>query len=245
MLKLRVFTILAPLLTGLLCGEVQAEGALSTTPATLERVHSPELVQKPALTLQDISKVIGMTYFTYFYGPGLHPENRTFYPNQLGLPDDDGIYLQSQVSVRYKFSSRLALDFQSRFKVILNNSQQRSTFSPYRWEAPRVGISGKLLEGEDWDLTGSINTDFPGTFPQPFSGNQAKFREALFSPGMFSSLKYEPRTSKWSFFGVVSPRYFFYSNPNAIEPQYLKAGYIAQNKPELLLSVQPTLNYQI
>ncbi len=192
-----------------------------------------------------IKKIFGITYFTYAFGPGFHPDSREFYPNQLGKPDDDGIYFQNQFSVRYKFSNNIAIDFQNRFKTIFNNYKENENFTPLRWETPRIGISGKFISKNGWDLTGSINTDFPYFFPSPFSGYQSKQRQTLFTPGMFAGLKYQPEKSKWSFFSVLSPRYFFYSDRNSAESQYKNAGYMPRNKPELILSLQPTINYSI
>ena len=228
MLKLRELVTLA--LIPILFAEAHAE----------TRAHSTEEVsttQESDKNLSDeIKKILGVTYFSYFFGPGLHPDNVEFYPNQLGYPDNDGIYFQNHISIRYKFSSNLALDFQSRFKLLMNNYTENPNFSPFRWEAPRIGVSGKLMSGNIWDLTGAVNTDFPYFLPAPFSGYQAQERKTLLTPGMFAALKIEPKESKWSIFSVVSPRYFFYADRNVAEPQYRGAGYIPQNKPELILS---------
>jgi hypothetical protein len=62
---------------------------------------------------------------------------------------------------------------------------------------------------------------------------------------MFASFKYEPEDSRWSFFSIVSPRYFFYADRDAAEPQLQKSGLSPQNKPELILSFKPTVNYRI
>jgi hypothetical protein len=43
----------------------------------------------------------------------------------------------------------------------------------------------------------------------------------------------------------VSPRYFIYSDRHAAENQYHEGGYRAENKPELILSLQPTINYRL
>ena len=214
------------------------------TPSTQETPPAPaEIIEK---SFSDrLRETFGATYFTYFYGPGIHPDNTLFNPNQLGNPENDGIYAQNQVSIRYKFSSGLALDFQSRFKVIFNNYNNNPNFTVFRWETPRIGVSGKLLSGKDWSLVGAINTDFPYVFPEPFSGYQAQERTVLFTPGMFAELKYQPAASRWSLFAVVSPRYLFYTNRNVAESQFAKAGYVPQNKAELILAFQPTVSYKI
>lgn len=194
---------------------------------------------------EKLKQILGITYFSYFFGPGVHPDNALYNPNQLGLPGNDGMYFQNQASFRYKFSNNLALDFQTRFNLILNNSTQNQNFSLLRWEAPRLGVSGTLLSGADWTLSGAINTDFPYFFPAPFTGYKSQQRQAYFTPGMFTSLKYEPRNSPWSLFSVISPRFFFYADKNAAEPQMVNSGLIPQNKPDLIIALQPTINYRI
>ncbi len=196
-------------------------------------------------SFEKLKETIGITYFSYFYGPGIHPTKSEFNPNQLGLPQNDGMYFQNQVSIRYKFSKNLAFDLQTRFNVILNNSTNNENFSPFRWEAPRIGISGILMSGTDWKLVGAINTDFPYFLPSPLSGYQSQQRKVVFTPGMFASFKYEPKNSPWSVFSVLSPRYFFYSDRDSAEPQYINSGFIPQNKPELILAFQPTVNYKL
>lgn len=188
---------------------------------------------------------LGITYFSFFYGPGLHPDQMTYNPNQMGRPEHDGMYFQNQLSFRVKFSKNIALDIQTRFNVILNNYKGNSKFSPFLWETPRFGISGRLMEAGDWTLTGAINTDLPYFFPAPFTGYQAQQRTVVFNPGMFASLRWMPKGSRWSLFSVVSPRYFFYTDRSAAERQYHEAGYIPENKPEFILSFKPTINYSI
>jgi hypothetical protein len=194
---------------------------------------------------QKLKEHWGVTYFSFFYGPGVHPENFSFNPNHLGNPGNDGINFSNQVSIRYKFSQQLALDFQNRFNVILNNDTQNPNFQAFRWESPRIGVSGKLWAHEAWTLTGAVNTDFPYFFPAPFTGYQAQQRKVIFNPGMFAALRYEPRNSRWSLFSVVSPRYFFFTDRNAAEPQMQKSGLIPQNKPELIIAFLPTVNYAL
>ena len=196
-------------------------------------------------SFEKLKKSLGITYFTFFYGPGIHPETILFNPNQLGKAQNDGMYFQNQVSFRYKFSERFAFDFQNRFNLILNNSQYNSEFKVLRWESPRVGISGKLASGNEWSLIGVINSDFPYLLPEPLSGYQAKQRTVIFNPGMFANFKWEPRDTPWSIFSVITPRYFFYTDRSAADPQMLKGGLIAENKPELIISLLPTVNYSL
>jgi len=202
-------------------------------------------VENSQTFFESLKNTLGITYFSFFFGPGLHPDKTNISPNQMGYSDNDGIFFQNQMSVRYKFSGNLALDFQTRFKLFINNAQNNDNFTLLRWEAPRIGISGKLMSGKDWTLIGAVNTDFPYFMPAPFTGYQAQQRSVLFSPGMFASLKYEPSTSRWSLFSVVQPRYFFYVDREAAEPQFSKGGYTPGNKPELIIAFQPTLNYRI
>jgi hypothetical protein len=224
----------------------------STQTTNYKLLSAPSTVGSPISTYSDspssyekLKETFGMTYFSYFYGPGLHPAKNRYNPNQLGLPGNDGIYFQNQVSIRYKFSSNLALDLQTRFNLILNNSTRSEHFQHLRWETPRVGVSGKLLSGNDWTLTGAINTDFPYFFPVPLTGYQSQQRKSIFTPGMFTALKYEPKQSPWSIFSVITPRYFFYADRDAAEPQLLTSGLSAGNKPEMIIALQPTINYAV
>lgn len=210
----------------------------SNTQPIEETVESPLLSEK-------LKNTLGITYFSFFYGPGIHPDNQSFNPNQLGNPQNDGTYFQNQISFRYKFSNKFAFDWQNRFNLILNNSATNPNYTPFRWETPRVGISGDLLTGKDWSLRGAANTDFPYTFPPPLTGYQAQQRTVLFDPGLFAGFRYEPRQSRWSIFSVVSPRYFLYADRNAAEPQLKTSGLNSGNKPELILAFLPTANYRL
>lgn len=240
MLKLNKFSIIS---LGLffVCA-VSAEKTIAEVPQVSTSDVSPGEGKDP---YSKIKETLGVTYFSYFYGPGFHPDNRAISPNQLGLPDNDGIYLQNQVSMRYKFSKNLAFDFQSRFKVILNNAIGNDQYTVFRWETPRIGISGKLFSRSEWTLIGAVNTDPPHFTPSPFTGYQAQQRKVVFTPGMFASLRYEPKNSRWSFFSVVAPRYFIYEDRNAAESQLGHGGFSPANKPEFIIAFQPTLNYQV
>ena len=101
MLRARFTNILAGL-TFFLALSVQAQPA-STEPAD------------PAL-----ARHVGLSYFTFFNGPGLNPDNLDFCPNNLGKASNDGINTQNKVSLKWKFSKKFALDFQARFYLILN-----------------------------------------------------------------------------------------------------------------------------
>ena len=213
------------------------------------RVHAstPELgsIAEEQSTFDTIKKHFGLTYFSTFNGPGLHPDTAYFSPNQLGKASNNGINIQNQFSIRWKISKQWAIDFQNRFYMIFNNGTGKSDFTHLRWETPRVGVSGVLFSGEEWSLIGAVNTDFPYFFPAPLSGYQAQQRKVFFNPGMFANLKYEPRNSRWSLFTVLSPRVFFYADRSAAEVELMDGGFIPGNKPELILSFMPTLNYRV
>ncbi len=188
---------------------------------------------------------IGITYFSFFDGPGLDPDLRAFPPNQFGRPSDDGLNFFNVISFRYKLNEDIALDLQTRSVILLNNGVESKQFTPFRWESPRVGVSGKLAAGKDWKLSGAINTDLPYVLPSPFTGYTSRERQILFNPGVFANFSYQPSGSRWSVFSVLSPRYFFYADDNALEPQSRRANFSGLNKPELALALSPTINYQV
>jgi hypothetical protein len=187
----------------------------------------------------------GMTYFSFFDGPGLDPDLRAFPPNQFGRPSDDGLNFFNIISVRYRINSDLAIDLQTRSVLLLNNGVETEDFSAFRWESPRVGISGKLASGQDWKLTGAVNSDLPYMLPSPLTGYTSRERKILFNPGMFANFSYTPSDSRWSVFSVLSPRYFIYAEEDALEPQSRRANFSGRNKPELALAFTPTVNYQL
>ena len=245
LIKLVNFTFLAIVLCAWSAQELLASPSPKESPGSSGSTHLIYKDHSENSWKEAIQQKLGITYFTFFYGPGLHPSHWNYNPNQLGLPENDGMYFQNNLSFRYKFSSNLAIDFQTRLKLFINNATGNSDFAHLRWEAPRIGVSGRLLTGRDWTLTGAINTDFPYFFPEPFSGMQARARTVLFAPGMFASLKYEPKRSRWSVFSVLSPRIFFYKDHTKAESSFYSGGNDAGNKPELIIALQPTLNYRL
>ena len=137
-----------------------------------------------------------MSYFIFFDGPGLNPDMLGRNPNVLGLPDDDGLRLNNFVSLKYRITQRWALDFQARIQWVLNNAQDVEDSQTFRWQAPRIGVSGKIASGDQWTLTGAINTDFPYFLPEPIGGGYVtERRTTLFNPGMFAKFAYKPRGS--------------------------------------------------
>lgn len=189
---------------------------------------------------------LGLSYFLFFDGPGLAQGKQNLSPNVLGLPEDDGLRLTNYLSVKYRLTERWALDFQARLQWIVNNARDVSDYQPFRWQSPRIGVSGKILSGETWSLTGAINSDFPYFFPEPFGGGFiAERRTTLFNPGLFAKFNYQPLGSSWSLSSLVMPRVFFYQDRDASEPQLRRAGYSPHLKPELSLSLNPSANYKV
>jgi hypothetical protein len=200
---------------------------------------------KPISNL-DWLKNVGLSYFTFFDGPGLAPGMSEITPNVLGKPADDGLRLSNYASLKYNLTSTLALDFQMRIQWILNNANQVDEFKSVRWQSPRVGVSGKLLAGQNWSLSGAVNTDFPYFFPQPIGGGvAAQQRTTIFNPGLFAKFSYIPSNSRWSIFSLVMPRILFYSDRNVAEPQLSRAGFSPTLKNEFIFSVSPSANYAL
>lgn len=188
---------------------------------------------------------IGLTYFTFFDGPGFSGDPGVT-PNWLGRPLDDGLSLFNLISLQWRFSEKVALDFQTRTQVILNNGTDTEVFRQFRWQSPRIGISGKLAGGSDWSISGAVNTDFPYMLPSPFGGGFiAAARTVIFNPGMFAAFSWKPAGSRWSVFSLLTPRFFFYADRNAAEPQFAQAGLSPQLKPEFVLQIAPSVNYAV
>ena len=81
--------------------------------------------------------------------------------------------------------------------------------------------------------------------PEPFTGYTARKREVLFNPGMFANYHYGDPSSNWSYDVLMTPRFIFYQDENAIEPEALQAGFTGKNKPHLVISVSPSVNYRV
>lgn len=187
----------------------------------------------------------GLSYFSFFDGPGL-AGNAGITPNWLGRPFDDGLVLSNLISLKYRLNEKFALDLQTRTQVVFNNGTNAADFRQFRWQSPRIGVSGPLASGSEWSLSGAINTDFPYSFPAPFGGGLlATQRTVVFNPGMFAGLTYKPRRSRWSFFTLITPRYFFYGDNDAAEPQLAQSGLSAGLKPELVLQFSPSATYSV
>jgi len=178
-----------------------------------------------------------MNYFTFFDGPGLGTD-LTYSPNSLGRPADNGWSVWTNLSARGKFSSNLALDVQFRLQQIVTNEFE------FRFQGARFGISGTLLKisNNAFDLTwsGAINTDIP-----LIGGQIVSERTLIANPGMFSNLTFRPKGSKFSVYSLVGPRYFIYSDADAMDRQSLAGGAVPGQKPQLALSLSPSINYDI
>lgn len=217
-----------------------AETSSTSLPPGQSRITSQESSIPPW------TENIGMSYFTFFDGPGLAPGMNNITPNVLGKPLDDGLRLNNFISFKYKFTSTLSFDLQMRTQWILNNANEVDHFNTFRWQSPRVGVSGKLMAGEDWALNGALNTDFPYFLPSPIGGGFiAQQRTTIFDPGLFANFSYTPKKSHWSVFSLVMPRYFFYADRNVAEPQLSRAGFSPTLKNEFIFDVAPSINYAL
>src|SRR5689334_15908226 len=105
-------------------GETPAPSAQSQAPVSADALSLPstqsQTTAPPSFT-DKVKSMFGVTYFSFFNGPGILGDTVAFSPNQYGKPENNGLYLQNNISLRYKFSERLGLDFQTRFKLIFNN----------------------------------------------------------------------------------------------------------------------------
>ncbi len=229
----------------LLTGASTTYGQSTSTQSVNNQVNQNQANQSEIQSQPTKPSKIGITYFSFFDGPGLDADLRSFPPNQFGRPSDDGLNFFNIISFRYRISENLAIDLQTRSVLLLNNAVESNDFAPFRWESPRVGISGKLASGNDWKLTGAVNSDMPYMLPSPLTGYTSRERKILFNPGMFANYSYTPTGSRWSVFSVLSPRFFFYADEDALEPQSRRATFSGQNKPELALALTPTVNYQV
>lgn len=187
---------------------------------------------------------LGMTYMSFFDGPGVLNNDQSFTPNALGNPSDDGLVLMNNVSFKYKLKEDLYLDFQTRFHYVANNANDVEDFEAFRWQSPRFGISTTFFKTAHSKLTGAFNTDLPYFFPEPIGGGYiAEKRTTILTPGLFAKYAYTPVTSRWSVFSLVQPRFYIYENRGVAEAQLSRAGYSPELKNEFTFSVSPSVNY--
>jgi hypothetical protein len=182
----------------------------------------------------------GMNYFSFWEGHSLG-DGKTA-KNELGGRLDDGLQLFNLISTNYKLNDRIALDLQTRLEHIPitfrgDTKRGRDTEPSWRFQGLRIGISGKLASGEKWSLKGAFNTDIPG-----LNGRDARFRTTIFNPGLFTGFTYQ-MTDRWSIYAILSPRIFFYSDNDAVEPEWTASGRSPGQKPRMILATSPSINY--
>ncbi len=191
--------------------------------------------KKEDLTTWDfIKKNFGMDLNSFWSGPGIgQPIGLS--PGMQGTPSDTGLNFFNLISVKWKFSERFAFDVQLRNQWVHTNSPE------FRWQGQRFGISGKLLKGDTWSLSGAINTDLP--IPG-LMGQMNQERTLLMNPGAFTFFSYRPEGSRWSVFALLSPRVFIYRDRLARSAQDVASNLAAGEKAEYFLFANPSINYQ-
>lgn len=182
----------------------------------------------------------GMNYFSFWEGHSL--DNGKSAKNEMGGRLDDGLQLFNLISTTYKITDRIGIDLQTRLEHIpityrgdLKN--KRDTEPSWRFQGLRLGISGKLASGEKWSFKGAFNTDIP-----ELNGRDARLRKTIFTPGLFTGFTYQ-MTDRWSIYAILSPRIFFYTNDDAVEPEWTAGGRTPGEKPRMILAASPSVNY--
>lgn len=198
-------------------------------PAEVFAEHGRSSISPETLIPSFLRERIGANYFSFWEGPSL--EDGQTGKNELGRPLDTGLSLFNLVSLKYRLNDRYNLDLQNRLEWIHTQNPE------WRFQGLRLGISGALLKGKDWNLTGAINTDVP-----ELNGRDARARTVLFNPGLFAGLTWN-LSEKWSLYTILSPRVFFYEDNNAVEKEWLLSGRDPGQKPRAILQASPTINY--
>lgn len=173
----------------------------------------------------------GLGYFIFWDGHNVHKfEDVT--TNKIG-PTTNPINTYNLISLKYKLTDKLFLDAQT-------GTQWYQTQVPrFYFDRVRVGISGLLWQSGSWALDGAFNSDMP------YTGYTAEQRRLVASPGLFAGLSWRPTNSRFSFYGLVMPRVWFYSDRDAVEPEWEAAGWRAGEKFESILQFTPTVNYAV
>ncbi len=194
----------------------------------------PDLVQedKSGSSVDWIKKNFGLNYNSFFYGPGLGLP-LSYPPGMTGEASDTGLNFFNLISLKWKFSERFALDVQFRNQLVITNVWE------FRHQGQRFGISGKLVHGDDWAITGAVNTDVP---IRAIAGQIPTERTLIFNPGAFATFSWNPDGSNWSVFALLQPRIWFYSDRNALAIQDVKNGG-TNAKPEYTIYINPSINY--
>jgi hypothetical protein len=202
------------------------------------------LTPYPSSNWDRLKDRLGVTYMSFFDGPGVLVSDQSVTPNAIGKPSEDGLVLMNNVSFKYKLRKDFAVDFQTRFHYVINNGNDVEDFKPFRWQSPRIGVSTTFLKTKNSTLSGAFNTDLPYNFPRPIGGGYiAEQRTTLATPGLFAKFSYAPVSSRWSVFSLVQPRFYIYKDRDAGEPQLSRAGFSPRLKNEFTLSFSPSVNY--
>jgi hypothetical protein len=194
-------------------------------------------------TLAQETSPWGMNYFTFWEGHSLG-NGKTAKNEQRKGRLDDGLQAFNLISTTYRLNERIGLDLQTRLEHIPitfrgETKGGRDTEPSWRFQGLRVGISGKLFSGEKWSLKGAFNTDIP-----ELNGRDARFRKTILNPGLFSGLNYQ-FTDRWSLYAILSPRVFFYTDDDAVEPEWTAARRSPGQKPRMILAASPSINYAL
>lgn len=173
----------------------------------------------------------GLGYFIFWDGFNLEKFDDVT-TNRNG-PTRNPINTYNLISLKYKLNDRLYLDAQT-------GTQWFQTQVPrFYFDRVRVGVSGVLWQKGFWKLDGAFNSDLP------YTGYTAQQRRLVASPGLFSGLSYRPTDSRFSFYGLLQPRVWFYSDRQAVEPEWRAAGWDPGQKFESIISFTPTVNYAL
>jgi hypothetical protein len=189
-----------------------------------------------------VKKHFGMDLNSFFSGPGIG-QPLSLSPGSNGFASDTGLSFYNLLSMKWKFSERFAFDVQLRSQLMVTNLENQALFGDIlRWQGQRFGVSGKLLSGESWSLRGALNTDLPipGLVGQINEG-----RKLLFNPGTFATFSYKPAGSRWSVFALLAPRFFFYSDNEAMALQDVVSGLSPGQKLQWTLYANPSINYDV
>jgi hypothetical protein len=184
---------------------------------------------------EDKTSPWGMNYFSFFDGHSLGDGKvgRT----ERDKPMDTGLAIFNLISTTYKLNKDYNLDLQTRLEHVFMTYDGNQP--AWRFQGLRIGISGKLAGGDKWSLRGAVNTDVP-----ELNGRDARLRKTIFNPGLFTGLNYQ-FTDRWSFYAILAPRVFFYTDDEAVEPEWLGGGRTAGEKPRMILAMSPSINYAI
>jgi hypothetical protein len=183
-------------------------------------------------TFQSYLNRVGMNYFTFVEGFSLRDGKNA--KNEIGRPVNSQAF--NNISVTYKVTDRLNADLQTRLAYVHSLSKDQGQ-NEWQFQGMRMGVSGLLLKGDKWALKGAANTDIP-----ELNGRDARYRTLIFNPGLFAGLNYQI-DDRWSFYAMLTPRYYFYTDNDAVEPEWKVAGRDPGEKRRLELRGSPTINY--